>query len=523
MKKIIHILLLLLINSIVLSAYGIDLKTYYAKAKGKKGSELKTAMCEIIYKSSAAVSYEGLKTAYLTTDVRSDGYMNDMYSNTTNYRPGTDFKGTYTSEGDGYNREHTIPQSVFNKAAPMVSDLFHVYPTDAKINGVRSNYCHGEVGTVQKASNNNYSLLGSPTDELKKSGCNVSPVFEPADEWKGDIARTYFYFVTCYQSKMTSLGSYGMFSNDTYPSLTTWAKTMLLKWSKNDQVSTWEVNRNENVYNYPSKGANNRNPFIDFPGLEEYIWGSYTNVEFDPENYVNPYTGEGGNTGGDGGETGGDGGDGGNTGGEGGETGGDTPSVTPVTGEYAYVLVTEAPTDWTGEYLIVYNKEKAFNGALTTLDATNNYIEVKDVDGWIESSSTVDAATFAIEPIESGGYSVKSKSGKYIGNTTSETKNGLSASDKEKYVNSFTFSGTELTITSNGHYLCFNTITDQSRFRYYTTTSEKIVPVSLYRKVELPITIGVIVSNIDKMIKGNTSITIDTITTKANKLLQITE
>lgn len=506
MKKIIHILLLLLINSIVLSAYGIDLKTYYANAKGKKGSELKTAMCKIIYKSSAAVSYEGLKTAYLTTDVRSDGYMNDMYSNTTNYRPGTDFKGTYTSEGDGYNREHTIPQSVFNKAAPMVSDLFHVYPTDAKINGVRSNYCHGEVGTVQKASNNNYSLLGSPTDELKKSGCNVSPVFEPADEWKGDIARTYFYFVTCYQSKMTSLGSYGMFSNDTYPSLTTWAKTMLLKWSKNDQVSTWEVNRNENVYNYPSKGANNRNPFIDFPGLEEYIWGSYTNVEFDPENYVNPYTGEGGNTGGEGGETGGD--------------GGDTPSVTPVTGEYAYVLVTEAPTDWTGEYLIVYNKEKAFNGALTTLDATNNYIEVKDVDGWIESSSTVDAATFAIEPIESGGYSIKSKSGKYIGRTGNSS--GLSESETA-IKNTLSYSDGVVSIKSGGNTLRFNTDSGQLRFRYYTSTSSIKTTVFLYRKVELPITIGVIVSNIDKMIKGNTSITIDTITTKANKLLQKTE
>lgn len=520
MKKIIHILLLLLINSIVLSAYGIDLKTYYANAKGKKGEALKTAMCGIIYKSSAAVSYAGLKEAYTKTDVRSDGYLNDMYSNTTKYKPGSAFPSSYSKEGDGYNREHTIPQSIFGEAAPMKSDLFHVYPTDAYINGIRSNYCHGEVGSANYSSNDGYSKRGTPTSALKSSGCSETTVFEPADEWKGDIARTYFYFVTCYQSKMSSLNSFGMFSKNTYPSLTDWAKTMLLKWSKNDQVSTWEVNRNENVYNYPSKGANNRNPFIDFPGLEEYIWGSYTNVEFDPENYVNPYTGEGGNTGGEGGETGGDGGDGGNTGGETGGDGGDTPSVTPVTGEYAYVLVTEAPTDWTGEYLIVYNKEKAFNGALTTLDATNNYIVVKDVDGWIESSSTVDAATFTIDPIESGGYSVKSKSGKYIGRTGNSS--GLSESETA-IKNTLSYSDGVVSIKSGGNTLRFNTDSGQLRFRYYTSTSSIKTTVSLYRKVELPITIGVIVSNIDKMIKGNTSITIDTITTKANKLLQKTE
>ena len=118
-------------------------------------------MAQIIYKSTAAVSYDGLLEAYKTTDVRPDGKIWDMYSNVTNYVPGSGYAATYKVEGDGYNREHSIPQSIFGSAAPMKSDLYHVYPTDGKINGVRSNYCFGEVGTVKTASKNNFSVLGN--------------------------------------------------------------------------------------------------------------------------------------------------------------------------------------------------------------------------------------------------------------------------------------------------------------------------------------------------------------------------
>ena len=279
---------------VALMANAVNLGTYYSAAKGKKGSALKTALAGIIYKSSAAVSYSGLKTAYTYTDVRSDGYLYDMYSNTTSYTPGSAFASSYSKEGDGYNREHTIPQSIFSEESPMVSDLFHVYPIDAKINGVRSNYCHGEVGTIKTASNNNYNYLGTPNSTITADGCSEDYVFEPNDEYKGDFARTYFYFVTCYQTKLSSFSSYGMFDKTTYPSLTTWAKNMLLRWAENDPVSTKETTRNEAVYNYPSTASNNRNPFIDFPGLEQYIWGTYMDVAFDPDNYTNPYDGSSG-------------------------------------------------------------------------------------------------------------------------------------------------------------------------------------------------------------------------------------
>ena len=281
-----------------INAQRFDKESYYAAANGKKGAALKSALAQIIYKSTAAVSYDGLLEAYKTTDVRPDGKIWDMYSNVTNYVPGSGYAATYKVEGDGYNREHSIPQSIFGSAAPMKSDLYHVYPTDGKINGVRSNYCFGEVGTVKTASKNNFSVLGSPTGSLKNAGCSEGYVFEPNDMYKGDFARTYFYFVTCYEGRMKSFDSFGMFSKNTYPSLSNWAKEMLIKWSEDDVVSDKETDRIEAVY----KLQHNRNPFIDFPGLEQYIWGDYQEIAFSVSNYINPLEedpSQGGETGGD--------------------------------------------------------------------------------------------------------------------------------------------------------------------------------------------------------------------------------
>ena len=57
---------------------------------------------------------------------------------------------------------------------------------------------------------------------------------------------------------------------------------MLMKWAKNDTVSTKEVNRNNAVYGIQK----NRNPFIDYPGLEEYIWGDKKDVAFSYDHYT---------------------------------------------------------------------------------------------------------------------------------------------------------------------------------------------------------------------------------------------
>jgi len=261
--------------------------TYYQAANGKKGEALKTAMFNIIKISNAGWGYDGLKTAYITTDTRPDGYLRDWYSNATSYTPGSDFSGGTSAEGLGYNREHLVPQSWFKEASPMKSDIWHVVPSDAKINNERGSVPLGEVGSSYSQSKNGYSKWGMARSGLGYTG----KVFEPNDEVKGDIARAYFYMVTCYEDKISkwnsAVNASYVFDGNTYPGLTNWCVTMMMRWSALDPVDDIEIARNNVI-----AAKQNRNPFIDYPGLEEYIWGDKKTVAFSYNNYEGPSTGK---------------------------------------------------------------------------------------------------------------------------------------------------------------------------------------------------------------------------------------
>jgi M6 family metalloprotease-like protein len=259
---------------------------YYQNADGKQGAALKTAMCGIIYNRTEQ-DYDDLWTAYQTTDVRSDGKIWDMYSNITAYDP---VNGSHanSAEGSGFNREHSFPKSWFGgEVTPMYTDLHHLYPVDGNINTRRSNNPYGETNGEDYKSTNGFSKLGTCTYPGY-----TGKVFEPADEYKGDFARTYFYMVTCYEEKLhdwyTNYSSTtevdDVLDGRTYPGFQTWQLNMLMKWAKNDPVSEKETARNNAVYAI----QNNRNPFIDYPGLEEYVWGSMTTTAFSYDNYVQP-------------------------------------------------------------------------------------------------------------------------------------------------------------------------------------------------------------------------------------------
>ena len=247
--------------------------TYYQNADGKSGAELKTAMWNIVkLPSKAPLSYGDLYEAYKKTDTRADGYVRDWYSNATNYRHGVDNKGNYSGEGDMYNREHSVPQSWFSEAAPMKSDIIHVLPTDGYVNNRRSNYPFAEVANITYKSANDYSKLGS----CKTTGYSGT-VFEPNDEIKGDMARIYFYMATGYMDKISGWSG-GIFTSN---GLVKWTLDMMMRWSKQDPVDEVEIARNAAVL----ETQGNRNPFVDYPGLEEYIWGDKQDVAFSYDNY----------------------------------------------------------------------------------------------------------------------------------------------------------------------------------------------------------------------------------------------
>lgn len=230
------------------------------------GASLKTALYKKINKHTS-LGYKGVTASiYAQTDLREDGTIWDIYSNTTKFKLSDFNSGNYKQEGDLFNREHIVPQSLFSEQEPLRSDLHHLFPTDGYVNNRRSNYPHAEVNknNIRYASNNNFTLVG----ESITSGVNEQ-VCEPNDEYKGDIARTYFYFVTAYQNKVPSFKTFAAFSKDEYPSLAGWAINLYLKWSKEDPVSQKEIDRNQAIY----KIQGNRNPFIDYPQLAEQIWG----------------------------------------------------------------------------------------------------------------------------------------------------------------------------------------------------------------------------------------------------------
>lgn len=233
---------------------------YYDGAEGKTGQELRAALHEII-KGHHSVGYGGLLDAYPYTDHDGNGHVWDIYSSCTfTYGVTSQECGSYKKEGDCWNREHSWPQSWFNEQSTPRCDLFHVYPTDGKVNGIRSNFPYAIVKNPTYTSSNGSKLGTSITSGYSGTA------FEPIDEYKGDIARSFFYMSTRYYNEDSGWTSSEMTNKCEIKS---WAMTMLLDWHKQDPVSQKEIDRNNVIY---ASYQHNRNPFIDHPEYAEMIW-----------------------------------------------------------------------------------------------------------------------------------------------------------------------------------------------------------------------------------------------------------
>ena len=266
--------------------------TYYNTATGT-GATLKTNLKNIVTTGHSAVSYTNLWTHFQTTDARPDGKVWDIY---TDIPCGTSCSFTFgsaqndatggTAECQKYNREHTFPASWFNDATPTYTDLFHLMPTDKYVNNQRSSYCFGEVGSGGTTYNNG-GKLGTNT----YSGAPEHTCYEPADEYKGDVARNYFYLATRYESDIdawealdiNSVGTDDDWHKDAlngteFPCFDPWFLNMLMTWHAADPVDQKELSRNDAIYTIQG----NRNPFIDHPEYVNYIWGTNPAISVSP-------------------------------------------------------------------------------------------------------------------------------------------------------------------------------------------------------------------------------------------------
>jgi endonuclease I len=237
---------------------------YYDTASGLSGTNLRQELHDII-DNHTVLSYDDVWTAYQTTDVDSNGYIWDMY---------TGIEWTYLTDQQGYdgdmdvytnyNREHSWPKSWANETSPHYTDLNHLYPVQAYANSHRNNLPYGEVASGQETYTSENGTLKGPA----RSGLGyVGTVFEPIDEYKGDLARTYFYMSTRYYGEDSAWDSVEMAIGC---ELQEWALNMLLDWDELDPVSQKEIDRNDAVYALQG----NRNPFIDHPEYVDSIWVS---------------------------------------------------------------------------------------------------------------------------------------------------------------------------------------------------------------------------------------------------------
>ncbi|MCR5115431.1 MAG: endonuclease [Bacteroidales bacterium] len=253
---------------------------YYNHAIGLSGRALHEALAAIVTEGHQVVGYDELWDWFPLTDPAPEDstLLNDMYSLCR-------FAPDQHGDGDGctadscicYQREHSFCQSWFGyRTDAPFSDLHHIHPVDGGINGSRGNYPYGEVDVPTRVFRN-----GSKRGYNSASPDYTGIVYEPIDEYKGDLARMLFYMTTRYL--FDSVG----FSHDWYMTdgsqLRPWALQMLLHWNILDPVSEKEIRRNNVIYD---SIQHNRNPFIDYPDLANLIWTNDSLTMVFTEEYV---------------------------------------------------------------------------------------------------------------------------------------------------------------------------------------------------------------------------------------------
>lgn len=268
-----------------------EVPEYWSSVDGKSGSALWSAISSQTNKGYISIGYNGLWTAYGKTDVYPTdpnhpdyiagrgGKIWDMYGECV-FTYGDDKCGSYSKVCDCYNREHSIPQSWWGGGTGGIGcDIFHLLPTDGKINGVRSNDEFGEVNGGTDWNGNKSGTAGSWSTDKKTIASEAGEVvngsgnvFEPLDKYKGDFARGYMGTIVKWQQEnLTSGNSFfsGKYDAANYYGLKKKAVVLLMKWHREDPVSQKEIDRNNGI----QATQGNRNPFIDYPYLAEYIWG----------------------------------------------------------------------------------------------------------------------------------------------------------------------------------------------------------------------------------------------------------
>lgn len=256
---------------------------YYSSiTSSMKGDALKVALYNII-KGHNKRDYDTLEVDMAYTDrnwskssekTSENPYMVLLYAdyNETNAQLWNTSHGSYgTTDNNAavWNKEHIWAKSNgFNtKSLPAYSDLHHLRASDKQLNGTRSNYAFANTSSGSYAKDH----FGNSSTSRLSGG-----VFEPGDQYKGDVARALFYMATRYYNGDGSGGTHLTLTTGTDSSGGKWGYLdTLLEWHEQDPVDEFESHRNDLVYEL----QNNRNPYIDHPEYARAVFKDEAIVE----------------------------------------------------------------------------------------------------------------------------------------------------------------------------------------------------------------------------------------------------
>ena len=272
-------------------------ENYYLRADGMQDGALKDSLKATIRDHTAIPYGSGANSTwgvFYYSDRDEEGYCMDMYCDTW-YK--------FSAPGNavtGCNVEHSFAKSWWGGSSnDAYKDCYHLNPSNSTANSSRSNYPLGVP--IKEFKDNTGSLR---VGKIHHDSLNVDFfVFEPKDEYKGDFARAYFYMATCYgrwsngtvdpvcssyngwRLDNKDVGSKYAMQNDNYLEFQPWEQEVLITWHRQDPVSIKEIRRQDAVSDF----QHNRNPFIDYPYLAEYIWGDRAGEAVDFANLLGSF------------------------------------------------------------------------------------------------------------------------------------------------------------------------------------------------------------------------------------------
>lgn len=374
------------------SANAIDRKTlaqYASSLNGLKKEQLKAALHKLMDKKNVLPYGGGGKGTwwgFWYTD--RNPQTNECYNRYSDKK--FFFESTNTGRAiGGMNIEHSFPKSWWGgHKNDAWCDLYNLYPSDSKANSSKSNYVMGVVVNVKENAGEGYDKVGTGYADGK-----LVNMWEPGDRFKGEFSRSYMYMATTYQNLSFVSEGAKQLQTGAYPTLKKWSSDLFRQWSKNDRVDEMEIKRNEAVY----KIQNNRNLFIDYPNLAEYVWGDSMYVEFNPYRSITTASDDARYTGMIAPED---------------PVTPDNPVVTPQGG--TFVKTTTAPVAGK-RYVLVANTGSNFVIASTLKGKNYGYLPTNStVDNSGKVNGVNDQSVITLEQGTTGFY-IKDANGKYFG------------------------------------------------------------------------------------------------------------